>query len=340
MASKVAILGTVGNSRRVAPYDDHSWDIWSCSPGNSGAACPPRVTEWYELHSMIDMKSPENASWFGPYIAWLNQQSFPIYMQERNQEVPNALPFPRKPLVDKWGPSDVRTNWFTSSIAWMLAYAMHRGYTTIGIFGVDMAAAEEHYTMQKAGLLRFFEIAREAGLKIVVPLESTLSVGAPLYGYAESSRMGRAMIVREQELKDRLAQLENHRQSVIQEIAFFRGAQEQVTFDRRTWVSGLDDAEVDFEPEPLTVMSQKARDSLSKAAIEGSTRAMDDFMQHGSLLVPVNSPPRTAPPSASDFADPRASALLRAKSNGADPAPPVSFVGSSADKLPENTMEA
>ena len=49
---KVAIVGG-GPSRRRAPYDDETWEIWAFS---SRAWRYPRVTRWFELHSMTDLR--------------------------------------------------------------------------------------------------------------------------------------------------------------------------------------------------------------------------------------------------------------------------------------------
>jgi len=138
-----------------------------------------------------------------------------------------------------------------------------RGYTTIGVFGIDMAAAEEHYTGQKAGLLRWFEIGRELGLKVIVPLESTLAFDYPLYGYAESSRAGRALLVRETELMQQIQACDAQARGFLDRAAFFRGAYEQVKFDRRTYVSGVNDAEIDEDLDPLP-MSQMSREAQAK----------------------------------------------------------------------------
>src|SRR3990167_6788901 len=32
--SKIAVIGTAPSSRMLAPFNDPSWKIWSCSPGN------------------------------------------------------------------------------------------------------------------------------------------------------------------------------------------------------------------------------------------------------------------------------------------------------------------
>lgn len=309
---KIAILGTVPASRRVAPYGDEAWEIWVCSPGNSQAAAPPRISKWFELHAIVDMLGEENKAWCPQYFAWLKAQSFPVIMQERNEHVPSALPFPRNRLLARWGENETRTNWFTSSIAWMTAYAIDlmrpldgepAENAEIGIFGVDMAATEEHYSWQKAGCLRFVEIAKELGITVTIPLESSLAIGVPLYGYAESSRLGRTLMVRSIEMKENIRNLEQQVAQATQQICFFKGALEQILFDQRTHVSGNEDAEIDFEDDAKANVAH-----LEKAAAE--------------LPTPPAMPLMTHIPTAADFGgSPEAAALL----NGSGKAhiPPV-----------------
>lgn len=318
---KVAIIGTVPLSKRVAPFGDPAWDIWVCSPGNSQGSVPPRTTAWFELHAIVDMIGLENASWCPQYFAWLRAQTFPVWMQERNEHVPLARVFPRNALVERWGESKTRTNWFTSSIAWMMAFAIHQMRpldgpadpdAEIGIFGVDMAATEEHYSWQKAGCLRFIEIARELGIAVTIPLESTLSYGCPQYGYAEASRMGRSLIVREHEIRGKISELEGEARRAELQVSFFRGALEQVTFDRRTFVSGRDDAEIDAEEVAKQNVAHLAR-AVTDGAIEGEAAAMAAFAPNDSgVLVPqAPTPMRTVPPTADDFAGSPGAALLK-----------------------------
>lgn len=245
---KVCIVGTAPGSRLIAPYNDPTWDIWVCSAGNSQASAVPRVTKWYELHALCDMMAEENQPWCIPYFAWLRAQSFPIYMQENNEYIPQAIVFPYKPLVEEFGPNPKKglANWFTSSVAWMMAHAlvqMKEG-DELGIFGVDMAATEEHYSSQKAGCLRFIEIARSRGVKVTIPYESCLGKTFPLYGYAEATPMGRKLQTRRHEIEKILGGHNSQIRSLELQRAFFEGAQEAVNYDIRTWGDGMD-AELD-----------------------------------------------------------------------------------------------
>lgn len=304
---KVAIIGTVPNTKIIAPYKDTSWDIWVCSPGNSQEGCPERVTEWYELHGLIDMQGWENRQWYGKYCSWLAAQSFPVWMQERNEDVPKAMPFPLKPLLDRWGKNTTRANWFTSSICYMMAFAMYRGYEHIAIYGVDMAATEEHYSWQKAGIHRFIEFAHEAGVKVSIPLESTLAFDFPLYGYADATRMGRGMIIREFELNQTIAQMEHQEKDAALRKSFYQGAREQLQFDRRTYVPGVEAAEVDFEDNIAMTYLDSVKNAQARSVVPTSppplVKAVSDLPQ----------PAATPAPTLADFPD----LAAPAKPNGA-----------------------
>ena len=110
MTLKVAIIGTVPTSRNLAPYNDPSWEIWACSAGNSQTQAPPRITRWFEIHSILAMTGEEHRSWSLKYLEWLKAQEFPVYMQEKNDYVPNAIVFPYKRMIELFGRA-----WFTSS---------------------------------------------------------------------------------------------------------------------------------------------------------------------------------------------------------------------------------
>ena len=67
---KVAIIGTSPSSRMLAPFADESWQIWVCSQGNVGKL--PRVSKWFEIHSITDLTGEEHRGWSLDYFTWLN----------------------------------------------------------------------------------------------------------------------------------------------------------------------------------------------------------------------------------------------------------------------------
>lgn len=246
---KIAILGTAPLSIQRAPYDDKEWKVWVCSAGNMGKI--PRVDAWFELHAIVDLLGKENQAWVPQYFGWLKTQSFPVYMQEPNDLLPQSVVFPWKVLVEKFG-----RNWFTSSVAWMFAYALHLGATDIGLFGVDMAADYEHYTHQRAALQRFFEIAQERGVRVHVPFESCLGAPPALYGYAEATNMGRRLVVMEQGLQEQITNLQQQIRGAELQLATMQGSIENVKYMRRTFVDGTD-AVLDTAPATSHVDAQR-----------------------------------------------------------------------------------
>lgn len=280
---KVAIVGTVPVSRQLAPYNDPSWKIWACSPGNQGQV--PRVDAWFELHAIVDMLGKENQHWCLPYFAWLKAQSFPVYMQEKNDSVPGAIVYPRDEMVRKFTPPSGRRPWFfTSSVTWMMAYALHLGAKEIGLFGIDMAATEEHYSGQKAGCLHMIDLAEGMGCKVTVPPESCLAQPGPLYGYSEATVFGRKCNVRLHEIMANRANLIANRDRLNLEIAFHDGALEDLKYIMRTFTDGGD-----YDLPGVTVHAP-ATEALkdATASIPDLERMAEVFEKNpaGSVLIP------------------------------------------------------
>lgn len=221
---KVAIIGTAPSSRSLAPVGDPSWKIWACSAGNQGMLA--RVDCWFEIHS--NLLWPEHEHFGKPYIEWLNKQDFPIYMQD-NSLVPRATPLPKDELVKEFG-----RYFFTSSFAWMIAFAIKQGAKEIGLWGVDMASRDE-YILQRSGGHFFIQEAIRRGIVVHIPKESDLGQPPALYGFDDSTNFMRKMATREKELKDRVAGMRQQRDQLIQNITYLEGALEDVDYVRSIW---------------------------------------------------------------------------------------------------------
>lgn len=249
---KIAIVGTAPLSFHAVPFDDPEWKIWVCSPGNAHGRCK-RVDAWFELHAIEEMMSPRMRAMSSGYFGWLRTQAFPVYMQERNEYVPGAIVYPFQLMLDRFG-----RNWFSSSIAFMMAYAIHLGAKEIGIFGVDMAAPSEAYSAQKAGCIRFIEIAKERGITVTIPLDSCLGKQPPIYGYNEASHMGKRFAAMRQELEEKKAAIAQQVEALKLEHAYMSGALEQIGYTERTWIDGAD-AILDLDPVALPAPSVNHR---------------------------------------------------------------------------------
>jgi hypothetical protein len=169
---KIAILGSSSDSLVCAPWNDPSWSLWGCSGATH--AQMKRHDSWFELHdysSCMPLWSPE-------YIQFLRTTDRPVFMHDVHPEIPASIAFPRDELINTFG-----RFFFTSSIAWMLAYALTLDPDEIGLWGVDMAADGE-YAEQRPGCHHFITAALHRGIKIQLPLESSLGNPPPLYGCA------------------------------------------------------------------------------------------------------------------------------------------------------------
>lgn len=225
---KVAIIGTAPSSRMLAPFHDPSWTIWACSPGNMGIL--PRVDAWFEIHS--DLHYPENQHYGTPYLQFLRAAEFPVYAQEfyiKNGQLPKAIPYPKDKAVDEFGPY-----FFTSSFTWMIAKAIMDGAKEIALFGVDMASRDE-YILQRPGAYYFFLECKKRGILIGAPYESDILMPPPLYGFYNSTPIGRKTIARERELKDRVGNLEKEIQQMSQQVTYLKGALEDLDYFKNIW---------------------------------------------------------------------------------------------------------
>lgn len=166
---KIALVGAYRLTRLQAPFDDRGWVIWATCPRNRGVL--PRHDVWFEIHLLREALLTNGQI----YIDWL--ASLPrVYMQTQSSEYPGSVAYPKDAIVQRFGPY-----FFTSTAAWMMALALSFQPETIGIWGFEMRSGEE-YSDQRSGLHHFVQIARDRGIEIVIPEDSTLLDPPPLYG--------------------------------------------------------------------------------------------------------------------------------------------------------------
>lgn len=232
---KIALVGTAPSSRLLAPYNDPSWKIWGCSPGNMNVL--PRVDAWFEIHGSLLW--PENRHYGEPYINWLRQLKIPVYMQDQRY-MPNAAPLPKDELVKEFGPY-----YFTSSFSWMMAMAMREGAKEIALYGIDMASRDE-YILQRPGAYHFFQEAKKRGIKMTAPYESDIMQPPALYGYSEVTPYGRKLLARKQEINERLASMKAQRDSLGNQITYLEGALEDNDYHISIWGGVQNNGPVDL----------------------------------------------------------------------------------------------
>lgn len=222
---KIAIIGTCPSSKNLALQLPNDWALWVCSPGNDYY---PRIDAWFELHCDLDFPG-EN---FEAYLNWLNSQVFKVYAQ-RLDLIPKATLFPYEKLVADFGPY-----FFTSQLAWMMAFAITAGATDIGLFGLDMAARTE-YSHQKPAIFHFTQIAEQHGIRVLVPPESDVLQPPPLYGYSFNSPMARKLRVRQCEIEREVSVMDAEIRRLELRRAHFKGVLDENDWAQQTWTGGV-----------------------------------------------------------------------------------------------------
>lgn len=166
---KVAIVGG-GPTRRKAPFNDPTWEIWGFS---SRKWRYPRISRWFELHHLTDLKQQlavrkARRRTFKGYMRFMRRLRCPVYMAKKHPKIPQSVTFPVKRLVKEFG------RCFTSTASYMVALAISEGYDVIGLWGIDPTS--KSYSYQRPTLKYLLAIAKRRGIKIVLPKSLRLKI--------------------------------------------------------------------------------------------------------------------------------------------------------------------
>ena len=186
---KVAIVGFSPSSYHLAPFQNDDWEVWTLNEAYTLPAVS-RADRWFEIHVRDEIDVTQRDP---NHIKWLrDQRSMPIYMihgPEVFTDIPMAVKFPIEDVV-----IDFETSYITNTISMMIALAVQEGFTTIGIWGVDMAqpaigGGPSEYAEQRPSCEYFIGYARGLGkgrgqkITVYIPPQSDLLASIGIYGY-------------------------------------------------------------------------------------------------------------------------------------------------------------
>ncbi len=186
MNKTVAIVGTSDRTRKFVPFQNNNVDIWVF---NSMVVQEwvPRCDVVFDMHKFETFDTYEKI-----YVDWLksNNKKQIFYTQSHDDRFPQSTPYPFDEIMADLLPNFVRGEdelpiaYFTSSVCYALALAIHKGYERIEFWGIDMASNTE-YIYQRDGIALFMGIAIARGIKVYIPQDCAM-FAAPLYGYDDN----------------------------------------------------------------------------------------------------------------------------------------------------------
>lgn len=164
---KIAIVGRA-KTWVYAPFHDTGYFIWGVNDHPLNANFPS-LDMLFELHDdALDADRYSNE-----YKEWLQKDHhFPVMMKHRDERVPNCRVLPDLNVHGLWhGDNEVQQLGMT--VCYMIAYAIHRGFDHIGLYGVELSTKWE-YTQHRGLVMYWIGRANAAGVTVEIPKQSEL----------------------------------------------------------------------------------------------------------------------------------------------------------------------
>ncbi len=188
----VTILGT-GSTRVQCPYDETCGEVW----GVNGAYAEVEIRKNRGLKARLDklfatdyLFSPQGHLHFdidrvNRILKEYNCEFVSLHPLKLGKYKINTKSYPFKRIVKKFN-----TDFFSSTICYMMAYALDKGYTDFRLYGIDMQGQAGltgggEYAMQRPGVEYWIGRAMERGCKVYIAPGGTvmqLPHGLP-YGF-------------------------------------------------------------------------------------------------------------------------------------------------------------
>ena len=224
----VAIVGSHMLTKDLVPWHKTYIDVWVFNEAAS-IGWPKRANGVFQLHQPPIWKNPVNRN-DPKHYDWLQKEhDFPIFMQEKYPDVPASVEYPLAEICDDLLPGLTRhvrktektkayeesVRYFTSSVAYAIAYAIYKGYERIELYGIEMESTTE-YMHQRDGVTFWIGVALGRGIEVNIPDVSSL-LNSLLYGYEGDVVINRQEFESQRDALAKRAEEQRHRMNAAGE---------------------------------------------------------------------------------------------------------------------------
>ncbi len=159
--TKVCILGFVTKYWQTVPWNDPTWELWSCN-GLYRQTGVRRFTRWFELHAKG--KSLGQDGWREPTEELIEVAArVRLYLTGKDWRIPKAVVYPLKD-VEALVPHGA---YHAGSFDYMLALAILEGFAEIRLVGLDFQAGGEPLSARPC-LEYWIGVAEGRGIKVSI----------------------------------------------------------------------------------------------------------------------------------------------------------------------------
>lgn len=152
----VTIIGKAPGKEDAPKDAEHRWGL------NDLIHYIPNLTMSFEMHDIE--RDPTVAPWMAGEIEALNKAGIPVVTYKKWKQIKNCVVFPFK---------EMHRQYFTNSVAYMIAYAIYKKAKRIELYGVQMATPVE-FRRQRACCEYWLGYAEGKGIEVYVHRPSQL----------------------------------------------------------------------------------------------------------------------------------------------------------------------
>jgi hypothetical protein len=220
LRTKVALVGFASSTRDQVPFGNPEWAVWGL---NQLYRHIPYATRWFDIHENYDDHVVEGTD----HVGWLKTCKIPVYMMQRKEEYPMSITYPIEVSMKYFGGfrHDGQFDYYTSSIAYMLALAIREGFKEIGLFGIDLVVGGEYF-YQKPCVEFYLGWAAAAGIKLHIPEQSALLSQEHRYGLVSTKRD----LIPQTDYIARKKRIEEKKKELEVQLAILDGAAQENAF--------------------------------------------------------------------------------------------------------------